>query len=66
MRYRFTFRFVRSADHRETEVVIVGTNCDDARSGAWAVLGERTKDYRPREAWRMVSTMQESLQAVVA
>ncbi len=60
-RYRFTFRFVRAEDHAEQEVVIVGTHPEDARSGAWAVLGERTLDSRPRQAWRMTSTVQESL-----
>lgn len=56
---RFTFRFVCTEEHRTEEVVLVGTNGEDARSGAWAILGDRVHDRFPREFWRVISMRQE-------
>lgn len=66
MRQRFTFRFFNSARYLTEEIVLVGLHFDDARTGAWTLLGERTGDPDVRGAWRLVSTMQEPLLYVVA
>lgn len=58
---RFTFRFWNAAEYRGEEVTLIGLHHDDARSGAWAILGERTYDRSPRERWRLVSMAQEPL-----
>lgn len=56
---RFSFRFFCFERYEEQSVVIVGTHWDDAKTAAWAVLGEQTADRNPRQSWRLVSTVQE-------
>ncbi len=66
MRQRFTFRFFHPGRYLTEEIVLVGIHYDDAKTGAWSLLAERVRDRDARASWRLVSTMQEPLLAVVA
>lgn len=59
MHQRFYFRFASALEYRSEEVVLISTNHDDARSGAWTILGERVHDRHVRATWRITSMRQE-------
>lgn len=66
MHQLFVFTFWNRAAYQREEVTIVGLHYDDARTGAWAVLSDRTGLRNPRVQWRLVSTVQAPLFAEVA
>lgn len=61
MHQRFVFRFWNQALYRAEEVTLVGLHYEDAKTGAWAVLADRTMDRSVRASWRLVSTEQAPL-----
>lgn len=66
MHHRFRFRFWNRSLSRGEEVVLIGLHYEDAKTGAWSVLADRTGERDPRRSWRLVSTEQAPLRLEVA